>query len=257
MNATNLTEFKIMFTGHLRLKPNLNELVAATTSLGQNELWSSTNLYRQLLLLESLVPKTTEATARAWIDAFFFRASAMLPSNKAMILNMEHVVPATTISPWSLRTIGGFIDYTAIVADECDAPLFLTSPRLEYLRTLPMPSGFFVKEAKIYNISDHIAQAVCEMYACGKYLQKKVIRGALTNGREWIFIFMEFNDNYYGASYQRSNVVKFETTTDSDGQLVIPGLWPDIIAAILSHWIQNSFVDLKSDDWFEVVPRRG
>ncbi|KAG2072105.1 hypothetical protein BDR04DRAFT_1117313 [Suillus decipiens] len=28
-------------------------------------------------------------------------------------------------------------------------------------------------------------KAVCEMYACGKYLQKKVVRGALTNGREW------------------------------------------------------------------------
>lgn len=34
-----------------------------------------------------------------------------------------------------------------------------------------MPSGFFVTEAKLYNLSDHIAQAVCEMYACGKYLQ--------------------------------------------------------------------------------------
>ncbi|KAG2336610.1 hypothetical protein BDR05DRAFT_953227 [Suillus weaverae] len=84
MNATDLTKFKIMFTGHLLLKPNLNELVAATTSLGQNELWSSTNLYRQLLLLESLVPKTTEATA------------------------------SMTISPSSLWTLGGFVDYTAI-----------------------------------------------------------------------------------------------------------------------------------------------
>lgn len=58
MNATDLTELKIMFIGHLRLKPNRHELVAATTSLGQNELWSSTNLYRQLLLLENLVPKS-------------------------------------------------------------------------------------------------------------------------------------------------------------------------------------------------------
>lgn len=63
----------------------------------------------------------TEASARAWIDAFFFRASAMLPPNKAMILNMEHVVPAITIGPSSLRTLGGYVDYIAIVADECDA----------------------------------------------------------------------------------------------------------------------------------------
>ncbi|KAG2070800.1 hypothetical protein BDR04DRAFT_1118077 [Suillus decipiens] len=120
-----------------------------------------------------------------------------------------------------------------------------------------MPSGFFVTEAKLYNISNNFPQAVCEMYACGKYLQKKVVRGALTNGREWIFIFMKFNDNYDGASYQRSNIVKFDTVSNSDGQLVIPGSWPDILAAILSHWIQNSFADLKSDDWFEVVQRTG
>jgi hypothetical protein len=65
--------------------------------------------------------RQAEVTSRAWIDAFFFRASAMLPSNKAMILNMEHIVSATTISTPSSRTLGGFVDYTAIVADECDA----------------------------------------------------------------------------------------------------------------------------------------
>lgn len=95
------------------------------------------------------------------------------------------------------------------------------------------------------------------MCACGKYPQKKVIRSALTNGREWIFIFIKFNDDYNGASYLRSNIVKFDIVSDFDGQLVIPGSWHDIIAAILSQWIQNSFVDLKSDDWFEAVPRRG
>ncbi|KAG1839363.1 hypothetical protein F4604DRAFT_1994211 [Suillus subluteus] len=147
---------------------------------------------------------------------------------------MEHIVPATTISLSSLRTIGGFVDHTAIVADEFDTPLFLTSLQLDYLRTLPMASGFFVTEAKLYNLLNHIAQAVCKMYACSKYLQTKVIRDALTNRCEWIFIFIKFNDNHDGASYQRSNIVKFNTMSDSDGQLVIPGSWPDIIAAILS-----------------------
>ncbi|KAG2339270.1 hypothetical protein BDR05DRAFT_629709 [Suillus weaverae] len=160
-------------------------------------------------------------------------SSALL---QCLILNMEHVVPATTISPSSLRTLGEFADYTAIVADERDAPLFLASSRLGYLKTLRMSSGFFVTEAKRHDLLDHIAQAVCEMYACGKYLEKKLIRSALTNGpvRKSVFRYYE----------------------DPDGRLVIPGPWPDLIAAILSNWIQNSFVDLKSDDWFEVVPRR-
>ncbi|KIL63337.1 hypothetical protein M378DRAFT_198845 [Amanita muscaria Koide BX008] len=32
-----------------------------------------------------------------------------------MVLNMEHVVPATTISLSSLSTLSGFVDYTAVV----------------------------------------------------------------------------------------------------------------------------------------------
>ena len=44
------------------------------------------------------------------------------------------------------------------------------------------------------------------------------------------------------------------------GQLKVP-LEPDLIAGILAHWvslmlickIENSFVDLGSDDWFEAV----
>jgi hypothetical protein len=42
----------------------------------------------------------------------------MLPPNQRMVLNMEHVVPATTISPSGLSTLSGFVDYTAIVASQ-------------------------------------------------------------------------------------------------------------------------------------------
>jgi hypothetical protein len=42
----------------------------------------------------------------------------MLSPNEGMVLNMEHVVPATTIDPSSLATLSGFVDYTAMVANE-------------------------------------------------------------------------------------------------------------------------------------------
>jgi hypothetical protein len=47
-----------MFTGFISLKPESEERAVKTVSLGQSELWSSTNLYRQLELLETLVPRT-------------------------------------------------------------------------------------------------------------------------------------------------------------------------------------------------------
>ncbi|KIJ51002.1 hypothetical protein M422DRAFT_204014 [Sphaerobolus stellatus SS14] len=256
MTLEDLTKLNITFAGTLSLKPNLEERIAATTSLGQDKLWSSPNMYRQLHLLESLIPRTTEASARAWIDAFFFRASAMLPEAKRMVLNMEHAVPATTISPSSLRTLSGFVDYTAVVASERTADFFLTTPHLHILRTPTqhsMPSGFFVTEAKLHNPSEHIPQAVSEMYACGKLLQKKVLRGALTNGRDWIFLLMKFNDNYDGASYMHSPVIQLTTTKDLNGRVVISEPWPNLIAAILLYWIENSFEDFGNDDWFELV----
>jgi hypothetical protein len=58
MTTEDLTKLKITFTGFIGLKPNLKERIAETTSLGQSQLWSSANLYRQLYLLESLIPRT-------------------------------------------------------------------------------------------------------------------------------------------------------------------------------------------------------
>jgi hypothetical protein len=70
-----------------------------------------------------------------------------------------------------------------------------------------------------------------------QYLRKKVLRGALTNGRNWIFLLVKFNDNYDGASYKQSSIVQLEQRRSIDGQVVIPKPWPDLIAAILVDWV--------------------
>jgi hypothetical protein len=62
--------------------------------------------------------RQAETSARAWIDAFLFRASAMLPPDKRMVVSMEHGIPFTTISPSSLA---GFVDYTVVVANRRSA----------------------------------------------------------------------------------------------------------------------------------------
>ena len=58
MTAETLTKLKITFTGFIALKPNSEQRILATKSLGENELWSSANLYRHLLVLETLIPRT-------------------------------------------------------------------------------------------------------------------------------------------------------------------------------------------------------
>jgi hypothetical protein len=62
-------------------------------------------------------------------------------------------------------------------------------------------------------------------------LRKRVLRGALTNGRDWIFLLIKLNDDYHGASYQQSSMVQLTTI----GRVVTPE--PDLIAGILAYWV--------------------
>lgn len=66
----------------------------------------------------------TEASAHTWINAFFFRASAMVPLDQHMVLNLEQVVPAMTITPSSLLTISEVVDYSVVVAHQNTAGKF-------------------------------------------------------------------------------------------------------------------------------------
>lgn len=225
------------------LKSDHAQRVATTSVLGQDKLWSSLNFYRQLELLETLVPTT--ACARVWIDAFFFRASAMLPSNKHMVLNLEQVVPQITACPSSSTTLSGFINYTAVTANEKLAKIFLSDPILAKFRTT-LPTGFFVAEAKVRSLqlTGHLPQTISEIYACAKSLKKNILRGALTDGHAWIFIILVLNSDGNGAKYRSSLPIYV-----GHPQVIKP--WPDVVAAILSHWIENSFADIGSDDWFE------
>ncbi|KDR80138.1 hypothetical protein GALMADRAFT_242390 [Galerina marginata CBS 339.88] len=227
----NLLEMKITLSGVLSLKPNSMDRLAKTTSLAQNELWSSANLYRHLNYLDGTVPQGTGTDARPWIDAFFFRASAMLPPDKRMILTNGHTVPAMTVNPLNRLTV----DYIAIVTNQCTASSVLRSPNHDMLR-MYMLSGFLFIEARGFPLSADIPRAVSEMYASGKILQRKFLRGALTNGREWIFLLIKFNDDYEGASYMQSALIEFRSLRDFDGRVEAATPWPDVIAAILSDW---------------------
>ncbi|KAG1800027.1 hypothetical protein EV424DRAFT_1438853 [Suillus variegatus] len=253
MTMEDLTKLKITCTGFIRLKPDLAERITATltatTALGHDEFWSSVYLSRHLHFLGGHISRTG-ANARVWIEPFLFHASAMLPSNMRMVLSMKQDVPAMIVSLSSLSTLSGIVDYTATVASQRDAN-FYVKPMGLYEMKMNMPRSFFVMDAKLCNPSDDVPQAVCKMFAYGKFFEQKVIRGALVNGSDWIFILMTLNDNYDGASYKQSVALSMDPYHTPNHQLVNPELWPDLIAAILAHWIENSFADLGSDDWFE------
>lgn len=69
------------------------------------------------------------------------------------------------------------------------------------------------------------------------YLRKNILRGALTNGLDWIFLLIKLNDDYDGASYKQSAVIRLRTAESLSGELAITEPWPYLIAAILLHWV--------------------
>ncbi|KAN0078023.1 hypothetical protein V8E55_010080 [Tylopilus felleus] len=243
-----LTRLNITSSGFIVLQPNYEERVLATTSRGENELWSSQNLYRHLQLLESLVPRKTKASAHVWIHAFFFPASAMLPPDKrsqhGTRCSSYNSQPVEFVNPfWICRLHRRSSKSTCcsyICLDLSPPPnslfllaVFLSYPDLNGLRH--MPSSFFVVETMLFHASDHVPQAVREMYACGKILQKKVLRGALTNGYDWVFLLIKFNNDYNSTSYQESAMLSLRTTGRFYRKPKIEKPWPDLIAAILSY----------------------
>ncbi|KAF9486035.1 hypothetical protein BDN70DRAFT_847029 [Pholiota conissans] len=249
-----LEAFNITQAGILLLKPYSKERLTSSRSLGENSFWSSKNFNLQLELLKNLIPRTNEACARVWIDTFFFRASAMLPPAQRMVLNLEQEIPATTVKPLGRTTLSGFVDYTVVVTNRVAAATLFQIPTLTTIKMLSC-SGFFVIEAKINDPGKHIAQAVCEIYTCGKYLGKQILRGTLTNGSDWIFIIVRINADSNGASFSYSSPISSSAgIIHPDGNVLKLGNdWSDIVAGILYHWINNSFSDIDHDDWIKEV----
>ncbi|KAF8694388.1 hypothetical protein AX14_002055 [Amanita brunnescens Koide BX004] len=133
-----------------------------------------------------------KASSRAWIDAFFLRANAMLPLDNRMILNTEHVIPTVPIQR-------------------------MPAPNMLVLKTdMPTSASLLVVEVKLHYISDYMPQAASEIHACGRYLKKKVIHGVLANGHEWMFLLVKLNDDGNGAPYRKSVIMNLWFKTNPE-----------------------------------------
>ncbi|TEB24583.1 hypothetical protein FA13DRAFT_1777814 [Coprinellus micaceus] len=242
---------KIELCGRLELKSDYEARAKRGDALGATEHWSSQGLYRHLVVLQGLVPKANEAAARTWIEAFFFRAAAMLPPGKKLVLSLGQSVPPTTMISSNMTTVGGFIDYTVVAANGKDAEKFLKRPNLKNLKE--HDHALFVSEAKSKDVSleNHVPQATCEMYACARTLGKSTIRGALTNGHDWIFLVVRMDADGKGAAYAESDKVGLMVKARPDRE-DISFTFTSTIAGIIAHWIEHSNDDIGDDDWFTV-----
>jgi len=250
MTFERLKDLNVNKSGSLKLKPNITGRLAATEDLGKVDVWSSETLYRHLVKLQGHFARLNETAARVWMDAFFLRATAMTPPDKKLVVSVEQGVSATSVQSSSLTTIGGFIDYAVIMAHADDADTFLTHP---FLEMLDGQAALFVSEAKTMDnpLAKHVAQAVAEMFACAKKLQKRIIRGVLSDGQNWIFLIMRMNADGNGARYAESEMVCLMSTGDL-GNPIVSHTVCTMLSGIIAYWIEHSNEDIRNDDWFMV-----
>jgi len=75
-------------------------------------------------------------------------------------------------------------------------------------------------------------------------LKQKTIRGALSNVRVWIFLVLRLSEGS-PSCFMDSHPVRLYSARKEVNQESA-----DLIAGVLSYWIEHSFEDIDDDDWF-------
>ncbi|KAL0945777.1 hypothetical protein HGRIS_012066 [Hohenbuehelia grisea] len=222
-------------------------LRSSSAQIAEEEFWTSDALYSHLKMLKQFVT-LNEAGARLWTNAFFFRVRAMLAAtDKVMVLSLEQHVNAN-VNPTTDLT--GYVDYTALRGPKAVAESFLQTPILSLKKNKDSLTPFVI-EVKGFDLPlrNYLPQTAGEMYACGKTIGKSVVRGALTNGQQWIFIILRINPDGGAIYYTTPDIALFGRARDGVRQELLRDAC-DTVAAIMAQWIEYSDQNLGESDCF-------
>ncbi|KAJ7928044.1 hypothetical protein B0H13DRAFT_1598182, partial [Mycena leptocephala] len=207
-----------------------------TTHLGAQDFWSSGNMHAHL----NYLLRTSEASARLWIDTLFFRASAILRESSATDTMVLHLEPSSR-HPSNTST-SGIIGYVAMTVPKKQLSRFKRFARSANFESQQKRfSGFFIAEAKSSPepLAKHLPQALAEQYACALQLNKTILRGVLTDGQRWIFTIVKCKPDG-GVIYRRSPqlTIDLDHTIGEPSTVRSPGI-VDIIVAILANSVRK------------------
>ncbi|EIW52238.1 uncharacterized protein TRAVEDRAFT_75294 [Trametes versicolor FP-101664 SS1] len=252
-----LARADIVYAGDLSAKdPStlaIRERIAQENAAGAEHLMSAQNLHTKLDFL--LQHTMHHASARLWIESFLFRITAMIQTDKQLVIGLEvFAAPEVITTTPPTIAIGAHVNYVLFFVDKRAAPRMLDAVNLESAlrnKAQAVP-GLFVAEAKgdSHMLGTHVPQAVVEMQACARRLKSTYIRGALTNGTSWIFLLLELDTSFLGGRYWESARQDVVIQSSGDRRWVDEES-VDRMAALLAHWAKHCAEDLTEDDWFE------
>ncbi|KAH8926393.1 hypothetical protein BT69DRAFT_1278885 [Atractiella rhizophila] len=242
---------------------NLDQSIIDTKVASSNNqaYMSSEQFLMHLTMIENSVPPINEAASRVRIDAFLFRLHAMCPNDHYTMFSLEMHSQALSIEAVHQKpfNVHGYIDYTIILSSIKAKTSFIpnltsgTSLKIDNLKgACPKSVAFFVLEAKTLDtkLVNHLPQAQLELYACAQQFGVSIIRGCLSSGREWIFLYLQLAED--GKVYFR-NSTSIRYTVDWNFDKFHMSIArgkndPNHISILLDHWVKNSQKPLTEDN---------
>ncbi|KAI0833900.1 hypothetical protein BC628DRAFT_1308474 [Trametes gibbosa] len=219
---------------------------------------SSHNLVAKLNFLLRHSMSDTVSHARLWIDSFLFRVTAMVAKERRLLIGVEVFAASETlvVKPRHIET-SGKVDYVLLLVDEEIADSVLSEQDLHGALRGAKPGtvhGLFVAEAKgpSENLLAHLPQAIVEMQACARRLKSPHIRGTLTCGKAWCFLFLKLNDSLVGGTYWVSPRFDVGIIPTTLGPRLVDEESVVAIVARLYDWVLHAAEELDEVGWFVV-----
>ncbi|KAF6744451.1 hypothetical protein DFP72DRAFT_1176908, partial [Ephemerocybe angulata] len=184
-----------------KAKQASRQLAGDTSKL---EHWTSKWTFDHLKMLNRIA-SPNEAGARLFIDTFCFRLNSLTRDpNSALVMSLEQNLNVLVERAGKREDLSGPADYVILRGSKGITGQYYPSSDLNLERNQG-DLTLFIQEAKSLfkepKLELHIPQIVGQMYAGMKMMGKNVIRGALSNGHNWIFIILEADASGSGAVY--------------------------------------------------------
>ncbi|KAH6885624.1 hypothetical protein BKA70DRAFT_1337429 [Coprinopsis sp. MPI-PUGE-AT-0042] len=165
-----------------------------------------------------------------------------------VILKLEHSDPATSLPNQQLNSGAGYVNWTVMAIPPSDAHRHFARNR-PVPCTMPRGSMLSVLEGPLRLLGAQTPQAVLHMLRRAKETKKSVVRGVLTNGREWIFLILILDESGGRCAY--SDTVMAHDIVNC--RPVLSREFVSTIVAILAYWTKHSHEDYNpaTDPFFE------
>ncbi|KAH6885621.1 hypothetical protein BKA70DRAFT_1466127 [Coprinopsis sp. MPI-PUGE-AT-0042] len=229
----------------LTLKEDIQRLIESGDARAAGQLWSADMLFKHLELLDA--QSGGIEAAHQYINAFIYRVAAMSPPEDKVIIRDERIDPAATRSERDFATGAGYTEWTVMTIPPSDARAYLACAPPP--TTVPSGSVFLVSQGPLNDLETYLPQFVLKLLECARTKKKSTIRGAVTNGREWMFLILPSIMKTRGQYIYSSKIV-----THISSSPVLSRKNVSTIAAVLGHWAKYSHEDYdpSTDPFFDV-----